>query len=66
MDPGTLTILALPEYNGTVVECVAFFIDGSPPTFTPPVILIIQGRVVHVHTITGNEFHHLVKGKSEY
>ena len=39
----TLTILALPENNGTVVECVVFFLDGSPPASTPPVMLIVQG-----------------------
>ena len=27
----TLTILARPEYNGTMVQCEALFRDGSPP-----------------------------------
>lgn len=43
---GTLTILALPEYNGTVVECVALFFNGSLPTLSQPAYLIVQGRVV--------------------
>ena len=44
--PGTLTILALPENNGTVVECVALFFNGSLPSLSPPAYLIVQGRVV--------------------
>ena len=43
---GILTILALPEYNGTVVECVALFFDGSLPALSPPAYLIVQGRVI--------------------
>jgi hypothetical protein len=31
----TLTIPAEPQYNGTVVECVAVFLDGSPTEETP-------------------------------
>jgi hypothetical protein len=31
----TLTIPAEPQYNGTVVECVAVFLDGSPIEVTP-------------------------------
>ena len=27
----SLSIGTLPEYNGTTVECVALFIDGTPP-----------------------------------
>ena len=37
----TLTIPAIPEYNGTEVVCVAIFFDGSPREVTPPAILII-------------------------
>ena len=36
----TLTIPAEPQYNGTVVECVAFFVDGSPIEVTPAAILL--------------------------
>ena len=46
---GALTILALPEYNGTVVECVALFFDGSSPELTPPVYLLVEGIVVEYH-----------------
>ena len=38
----TLTILGPPEYNGTVVECVAIFFDGSPIESTSAAILIIN------------------------
>ena len=31
----TLTIPAEPQYNGTVVECVAIFFDGSLPEVSP-------------------------------
>ena len=31
----TLTIPAEPQYNGTVVECLAIFFDGSPTEVTP-------------------------------
>jgi hypothetical protein len=34
-----LTIPAEPQYNGTEVVCVAFFLDGSPREMTPPVKL---------------------------
>ena len=38
----TLTIPAEPQYNGTVVECVAFFLDGSFPTeVSPPATIIL-------------------------
>ena len=43
---GVTTILSignLLDNNGTTVECVATFIDGSSPQFTPPVALLIQG-----------------------
>ena len=38
-----LIIELLLEFNQTIVECVAFFIDGTPPQFTPAVTLLIQG-----------------------
>ena len=41
---GSLTILALPELSGIMVECVALFFDGSPPDLTLPAYLIVQGR----------------------
>ena len=41
----TLTIPAIPEYNGTEVVCVATFIDGSPRELTPPADLIITGML---------------------
>ena len=37
----TLTIPAIPVYNGTEVVCVAVFTDGSPSETTPPVMLFI-------------------------
>ena len=37
-----LTIMALPKYNGTEVECVAIFFNGSPPELTPTVTLTVQ------------------------
>ena len=46
-DVTILTISTLLVYNGTTVECVATFIDGSSPQFTPPVAFFIQG----IHTI---------------
>ena len=39
----TLTIPAIPEYNGTEVVCVATFVDRSPDEVTPPANLIIIG-----------------------
>ena len=42
----TLSIGTLLVYNGITIECVATFIDGSLPQFTPPVTLLIQG----IHT----------------
>lgn len=35
----TLTIIARPQYNGTVVECVAIFIDGTSEELSQPVVL---------------------------
>lgn len=40
----TLTIPAIPIYNGTVVVCVATLIGSNPET-TPPVILTIAGQL---------------------
>ena len=37
----TLTIPAIPEYNGTEVVCVATFFDESPHEITPPANLTI-------------------------
>ena len=37
----TLTIPAIPEYNGTEVVCVATFFDESPSEVTPPANLIV-------------------------
>ena len=42
-----LSIATLLVYNGITIECIATFIDGSSPQFTPPVALLIQG----IHTI---------------
>ena len=42
----TLSIGTLLEYNGTTIECVAAFFDGSLPMFTPPVLLLIQGMII--------------------
>ena len=39
----TLTIVALPKYNSTVIECVAVFFD-SPTEETTPAIMIVQGK----------------------
>ncbi len=39
-----LSIGTLLVYNGTTVECVATFFDGSSPQFTAPVALLIQAR----------------------
>ena len=38
----TLTIPARSEYNRAEVECVAFFLDGSPTETTLPAILTID------------------------
>lgn len=39
----TLTIPAIPVYNGSEIVCVAIFIDGSPTETTPSVTLKITG-----------------------
>ena len=46
-----LSIGTLLEFNQTTVECVAFFIDGTPPQVTPAVTLLIQGlkNVLYTH-----------------
>ena len=36
----TLTVPAEPQYNGTVVECLAIFRDGSPTEVTPAATII--------------------------
>ena len=44
--PNNVTILSIATllvYNGITVECIASFIDGSSPQFTPLVQLLIQG-----------------------
>ena len=42
----TLTIPAEPQYNGTEVECLAVFLDGSPTEVTPiaTIILLLTGQ----------------------
>ena len=37
----TLTIPDEPQYNGTVVECVAVFFDGSLPEVSPIATIIL-------------------------
>ena len=39
----TLSIETLLKYNQMTVVCVASFFDGTPPQFTVPVTLLIQG-----------------------
>ena len=39
----TLTIMALSEYNSTVIECVAVFFDSSSEE-TSPAIMMVQGK----------------------
>ena len=41
----TLTIPAEPQYNGTVVECVAFFFTGSLPEVSPPATIFFTPTV---------------------
>ena len=43
----TLTIPAIPVYNGTEVVCVTTFFDGSLSEVTPPAVLIIIGMLVY-------------------
>ena len=44
----TLTILARPEYNETVVECVATFLDSLPQK-SPLVTLTIEGLILYMY-----------------
>ena len=42
-----LSIGTLLVYNGTTIDCVAVFIDGSSsPQYTAPVALLIQGIII--------------------
>ena len=41
----TLTIPAQPQYNGTVVECVAIFFDGSPTEVSPPATIFFTPTI---------------------
>ena len=45
----TLSIPARSEYDGTEVECVALFTDGSLTEIPPPVILTITAGLLHCH-----------------
>ena len=48
----TLTIVALPRNNNTMIECVAFILTASGTTLSeraPPVTLIIPGQTARVH-----------------
>ena len=38
------------KYNGTAIECIATFIDGSPPQVTTSVPLLIQGIIIIIAT----------------
>ena len=49
-----LSIRTLLDNNGTTVECIALFIDGSSPQFTPPVALLIQGTRIIIMSIPTN------------
>ena len=41
----TLTIIALPKYNNTEIQCVAVYFDGvTPIERSDPVTLIIPGQ----------------------
>ena len=42
----TLTIPARSEYNGTEVQCVAAFFDGSPTELTPPATVTFSAGVL--------------------
>ena len=46
-DVTKLSIATLVAYNGTIIECIATFFDGSLPQFTAPVSLLTQG----IHTV---------------
>ena len=40
----TLTIRGHPEHNGTTIQCLAVFFDGSHPDESPTVTFLIQGQ----------------------
>ena len=44
----TLTVIAYPQYNGTVVECEAVF-RSAPPELSPAVVL--QGNCEYTVTV---------------
>ena len=51
---GVTTILSigtLLDNNGTTVECIAVFIDGSSPQLTTPVVLLIQGTRIIIMSV---------------
>ena len=52
-----LSVGTLLDYNGTTVECIATFIDGSPPQLTTPVVLLIQGTTTIVMSIPTLLYH---------
>ena len=41
-----LMLTALPEYNKTIVECVATFLSQEIPTSSVPVLVLIQGMYI--------------------
>ena len=43
----TLTIPAIPVYNGTEVVCLATFTDGSPSERTPPAVMTVTGLLMY-------------------
>ena len=47
----TLTITALPEYNGTIIECVALLQDLSTQR-APLVQLIINCKLSYYHSLS--------------
>ena len=51
-DVTILSIATILVYNGTTVECVATFIDGSSPQFTAPIVLLIQGITIIISIAT--------------
>ena len=52
----TLTIPAEPQYNGTVVECVAIFTDGSPTEVTPAATIMFTFITAHLPTILNGSY----------
>ena len=49
----TLTIVGCPQYNGTIVECVAMFDDHSPDEQTAPAVLLVRGMIPCCHAVNG-------------